>query len=340
MTSPDLLSDVPEDRREQVRAALMAALEGAAVESLAPVAGGASGALTYRVEADGRAYLLRLETQRDFFRDPVRNYACMQTAAAAGVAPPVRYADPAAGVALMDFIVQRPLTEHPGGTAGIVRDLGHFIGTLQRTDAFPQLADYLDIVGGMLNMVRGSPLFAPGLLEPHAAGFERLRAAYPWDPAAHVSSHNDPNPRNIMYDGERLWLVDWETAFRNDRYADIAIVANEFATEPALEDALLTAWLGHAPDEIARARLTLMRQLTHLYYAGLILTQFAAVPRERPDDLSAPSLEAFLQAIRSGEIKPSASEGLYTMGKITLADYLQRLESPALLDALRVLEAK
>ena len=67
-----------------------------------------------------------------------------------------------------------------------------------------------------------SGLFAPGLLDRHQKGFERIREAYPWDAAALVSSHNDPNPANILFDGERLWLIDWETAYRNDPLVDVA----------------------------------------------------------------------------------------------------------------------
>ena len=39
--------------------------------------------------------------------------------------------------------------------------------------------------------------------------------------------HNDPfKPDNMLFEGNRLWLVDWEAAFQNDRYADLAVVAN------------------------------------------------------------------------------------------------------------------
>jgi thiamine kinase-like enzyme len=32
-----------------------------------------------------------------------------------------------------------------------------------------------------------------------------------------VASHNDVKPENIVFDGDRVWLVDWEVAFLNDR---------------------------------------------------------------------------------------------------------------------------
>lgn len=76
----------------------------------------------------------------------------------------------------------------------------------------------------MLNLVRDGGLFAPGVLDGHVTGLARIRAEYPWS-AAQVSAHNDINPRNVLFDGERLWLVDWELAFRNDPLADARLTA-------------------------------------------------------------------------------------------------------------------
>ena len=205
--------------------------------------------------------------RRTRFRNP-HQYVCMKTAVDAGLAPPVHYIDPTEGVAIMDFIPQRPLSEYPGGPAALARDLGRMIARLQRTLLFPQLLEYPVFLDRMLGFIRGSGMFAAGLLDAHAAGFERIRQVYPWNASSPVSSHNDPNPRNIIFDGERLWLIDWETAFRNDPLTDVAILAENFAGTPELEDALLQGWLERPADRELRARLVLMRQLTRLYYAG------------------------------------------------------------------------
>ena len=38
----------------------------------------------------------------------------------------------------------------------------------------------------------------------------------------YVSSHNDVLPRNVLFDGKRLWLIDWENGNRNEPLADLA----------------------------------------------------------------------------------------------------------------------
>ena len=81
---------VPADRRETARAALASAFGAAPLGPLAPIAGGAS-ALTYRVEAGGRPYALRLEQARLARRNP-QDLTGLRLAAEAGIAPALRYA--------------------------------------------------------------------------------------------------------------------------------------------------------------------------------------------------------------------------------------------------------
>jgi hypothetical protein len=87
-----------------------------------------------------------------------------------------------------------------------------------------------------------------------------------------VSSHNDLfKPDNILFDGRRMWLVDWEAAFRNDRYADLAVVANMVVTNDAEERVYLQEYFGEPPDEYQLARFFLMQQIAHIFYAMAFL---------------------------------------------------------------------
>ena len=334
-----LFETVPEERRETARAALAAAFGSTAVDALQPVAGGVSGALTYRVETGGRSHLLRIETRRSPLRNP-HQYTCMRTASDAGIAPELRYVDADAGVAVMDFLQQRPLGEFAGGPRELARALGSLAARLQRTPAFPQLWDFPQVVDRILGFVRNSRMFAAGLLDAHTEALERIRSAYRWDASALVSSHNDPNPRNIIFDGERLWLVDWETAYRNDPLTDVAILVENLAPTPELERVLVEAWLGREPDRTLCARLMLMRLLTRVYYAGLLLSLAARQPRAVPEtDLAAPSPDEFRAAVERGERgerAPASPETIFTLGKMSLAGFLSGVSAPGFEEALAI----
>jgi aminoglycoside phosphotransferase (APT) family kinase protein len=281
-----------------------------------------------RVEVGDRRYLMRVEGQPSPLRNP-HQYVAMRIAAEAGIAPKIHHIDEAGRVAVMDFIEQQPLNAYPGGPRALAQALGELLSRVQATPVFPYFVNYPDIVARLFAHVRRTGLFAAGLLDAHVQRLELLREAYDAGSTRLVSSHNDCIPSNILFDGERLWLIDWESAYRNDPLVDVAIVVDSLVPSPELQDVLLRAWLGRAPDEALRARLELIRALTRLYYAGVLLSASAAVSRAPPDtDLSAPTVREFQQAIHEGRLKPGAPETKHILGKIFLASFLAGVPPP------------
>lgn len=314
--------------REIVSRALVAAFGSAPIGAVTPLAGGASGASPFRVEVNGRRYLVRVEGEPSPLRNP-HQYVSLRIAAEAGIAPRVHHIDEAARVAVTDFVEQQPLQAYPGGPRALAQALGELLGRLQATSAFPHFVDYTDIVARLFAHVRRTGLFAAGLLDAHVERLERLRQAYASRAARLVSSHNDSIPSNILFDGQRLWLIDWESAYRNDPLVDVAIVLDTLAPSPELEEVLLQAWLGHAPDEALRIRLDLIRSLTRLYYAGVFLSASAAAARAMPDtDLLAPSLAEFQSAIRDGRLRPGTPHTKHILGKMFLASFFSGVAPP------------
>ena len=322
------------------RSALAAALGSAQISALECVTGGASGALTYRVEAAGRSVFLRLETGLNARTNP-NHYACMRAAADAGIAPPLHYVDAERGVAVMGFIVQCPLQAVPGGPPALVRELGALIRRLQDQAVFPAAEiRYTDLVRRLLAFLVESRVFADGLLAPHLDGLERICDAYPWNDAALVSSHNDPNPRNVLFDGTRLWLVDWETAYQNDPLTDLAVVTHELAPSAELQRELVRSWLGREPDRATEARLVLMRQLSRMFFACVLFRRFAGIPGRPPDsDLTPLTPGQFVSALQTGRLRLGTLEVLYAFGKMFLAGFLDGLRAPGFEDALAIARA-
>jgi hypothetical protein len=332
--SRDHFDTIPAAHRDTVRSALAAAFGRAPIDAITPITGGASTASTFRLEAGGRRYLLRVEGEPSPLRNP-HQYVSMRIAAEAGIAPEIRYIDEAARVAVIDFIEQQPLKTYPGGPLALAQALGELFSRVQATPAFPYFVNYPDIVARLFAHVRRTGLFAAGLLDAHVERLELLRGAYDAGSTKLVSSHNDSIPSNILFDGERLWLIDWESAYRNDPLVDVAIVLDSFAISPALEDVLLQAWFGRAPDEALRARLELIRALTRLYYAGVLLSASAAASWVTgATDLSAPTPREFQFAIREGRLRRGAPETKHILGKMFLASFFSGVAPPGFDDAV------
>jgi Ser/Thr protein kinase RdoA (MazF antagonist) len=255
----------------------------------------------------------------------------MRVASEAGIAPRVYYADVHARVAVMDFIETQPLASYPGGPTGLASALGELLARLQTTEAFPSFVAYPDIVSRLWAHVCRTGLFAPGVLDAATERLARFREMYVWNSEHSVSSHNDVLPRNILFDGRRLWLIDWESAYRNDPFVDVAVALDNFAPSPELETVLLKAWLDGERDEKVSAGLAAAQALTRLYYAGVLFSASAASNRLESDkDIAALTVDEFTRAIRSGWLKPDTFETSHALGKMYLASFLSGVRPPGL----------
>jgi aminoglycoside phosphotransferase (APT) family kinase protein len=324
------LAALPPDYRDIARPAIAAVVGASAVFSVRPVLGGVSGALVFLVEAGRSRFVLRMEGPAGPLRNP-HQYVAMRIAAEAGIAPPIRYLDTEDRVVMMDYVEDRPLETYPGGRLGLARAVGARLRKLQALPAFPGFMDYPDQVERVWMHVCGTGLFAEGLLGDASRRLVEVRKACTLDPENYVSSHNDVLPRNVLFDGRRLWLIDWENAYRNDPLVDLATALDNFAPSAELEEALLQAWLGRAPDRALRDRLALMRSLTRLFYAGVLFSASASARRTRPDtDLSALTHAEFEQAIRARRLMPETAPTSHALGKMYLASFLSGAAPPGL----------
>jgi aminoglycoside phosphotransferase (APT) family kinase protein len=317
-------------QREIARSAIRSVLGSTAIVTVRPVMGGVSGAAVFLVEAGGRRFVLRLEGLASPLRNP-HQYVSMRIAAEAGITPRIHYLDAGDRVVMMDFIEDRPLETYPGGRHGLAQAVGAMLRKLQALPLFPCFMDYPELVGRLWSHVCKTGLFADGVLDAASQRLADIRAAYALEPEKYVSSHNDLLPRNLLFDGERLWLIDWENGYRNDPLVDLATALDNFAPSPELEDVLLAASLGRAPDRTLRDRLALMRSFTRLFYAGVLFSASASAPRTTPDPgLAAPTAAEFERAIRDGRLRAETPETSHVLGKMFLASFLSGAPPPGL----------
>ncbi|MBA7478635.1 MAG: hypothetical protein DI543_02005 [Bradyrhizobium icense] len=310
--------------------ALTSVLGTAAVPGIRPLTGGVSGAFVFLVESGGRRFVLRVEGPASPLRNP-HQYQSMRIAAEQGIAPAVHYLDENHRVVMMDFIEDRPLETYPDGAPGLARAIGAMIRKLQSAPPFPVFVDYPDIVGRLWLHVCRTGLFADGLLDGATRRLAEIRATYDRRAQDYVSNHNDVLPRNVLFDGERIWLIDWESAYRNDPLVDVATALDNFAPSPEMEEMLLLAWLGREPDRLMRDRLAQVRALTRLYYTGVLFSAAAQGPRAAPEvSLSAFNAGEFEQAIRGKRLLPETPEASLALGKMFLASFLTGEVPPGL----------
>jgi thiamine kinase-like enzyme len=145
----------------------------------------------------------------------------------------------------------------------------------------------------------------------------------------------DLKPENILFDGQHIWLADWQAAFVNDRYFDLAVAANFLLTNDADELTYLERYFGQRPNEYQRARFFLMRQVVHMFYATVFLLLGSA---GKPIDQSGklPSFGDFHRRIWAGEVNLADNDLKIVYGRVHWEQLLQKMRQAQFEEALRI----
>lgn len=180
---------------------------------------------TYRVARDGGVYTLKIAAAQgvDLGMDLNWEVRLLEQAAAAGLAPPVAYADPARKVLLTQWVAGRPWTnadaQDPAASGRIAK-------LLLRVHALkvpvpPRCispAGWIEIYSSALAQRR----LHPGDPDLHAAAATRARQLQQLAPARSAVCHSDLHALNLIERNDALILLDWEYAHAADPLWDLA----------------------------------------------------------------------------------------------------------------------
>ena len=321
---------IPEKKNADVIRALRETFDVAEFEDIRRMTKGLSSDLVFRIVVHGQPYLLRIMTRIDERMDPCRIFASMSVAAEAGLAPCVRYASAESGVSITDFVEAMPFLP--------AQALILLPGTLQSLHAlppFPKTFNYVTAHKGFIWRFRKAGLLPEGEIEEAFTRYEQVSAAYPRLDSDMVSCHMDLNPENLLFDGQRLWLVDWHIAFVNDRYFDLAVAANFLVADDTDELTYLERYFCHRPDEYQRARFFLMRQVLHMLSATVFLLMGSA---GKPINVSEklPSFRDFHRRIWAGEVNLADNDLKIVYGMVHWEQLLQNIRQARFEEALRI----
>jgi aminoglycoside phosphotransferase (APT) family kinase protein len=291
----------------------------------------------FRIIVRGSPYLLKISMRTN---DPARHYSSMKAAAEAGVAPRVWYASVEDRVSIEDFVKTEPLpaSEARVRLPAVLRTLHRLppFGTTPFNTSCTFLINKGPVLDGFLQKFQAANILPKAQSEEFFARYAELAAVYPVDEAEMVSSHNDLfKPDNILFDGQRVWLIDWEAAFLNDRYADLAVVANQVVTNEEEEIAYLQEYFGAAPDRYQLARFHLMQQMAHLFYTLAFLFQgFTGQPIDWSETV--PEFRDYHRRMWAGEVDLTDKDVKIVYGRVHWERLLRNVRQARYKEALRI----
>ena len=327
---------IPQEKIAAVTRALNEAFGVAAFDHIRDLTERPGSNRAFRIVVRGSAYLLRINTRAG---DMTRHFSCMQAAAEAGLAPRVRYTSAEDRISITDFVeaVPFPATDALRRVPAVLRTLHALppfpVAHFNTTCTF--LLNKGPALDGFLQSFRAANILPEHDLEELLSQYARVVAAFSSLDPDLAPSHNDLfKPDNMLFDGSRLWLVDWEAAFQNDRYADLAVVANMLVANEAEEQIYLQEYFGAPPVSYQAARFYLMKQLAHIFYAMVFLSLGSA---GKPIDgsKSVPAYSDFQRRFWAREIDLADNHSKTVYGRVHWEQLRHNLRQPRFDEALR-----
>jgi thiamine kinase-like enzyme len=210
----------------------------------------------FRVDVDGRAYVLRIggKDTEVLGIDRRAEFQAASVAASLGVGPEV-----VAFVEPEGYLVTRFVEGTPAPPEEIRQPevLGEVAGLLRRVHdgpAIPARFDSFRVVEAYRASAIAYGVDVPPAYEEAKATADRIEATLGTQPA--VPCHNDLLNANFIHSPEGIRIVDWEYAGMGDRFFDLANFAVNHELDQEGESALLAVYFGEArPGDVRHLRL-------------------------------------------------------------------------------------
>ncbi|HEY0997135.1 MAG TPA: phosphotransferase [Gemmatimonadaceae bacterium] len=276
-----------------------------------PIHMGLSGAAVYAITTTRGEYILRVAPGHALGRRWERQLEVQRRAATHGIAPPIVHVDEGAHAVLSVRIAGGALPAALADPAQRGAAIGGTVAALRALHALdPAGVDPFDVVAFTRELYAsqrardGFPTWASegdALLDAVAAALAR-------DPRA-VPSHNDMNPGNVLWDGERAWLVDWEAAGLTHPFYDLAALTTFLALDQEGALGLLALQEGQPVTEAHAATFALLRRLVALAAGCMFLRMSPAARVPATTREETPTLMACYARMREGTLEMRHPEG-------------------------------
>jgi aminoglycoside phosphotransferase (APT) family kinase protein len=307
-------------------AALLPEAQLGTIGGIEPITVGLSGAAVYAVTASRGAFVLRVQPDADAATFAHR-LLVLRRAAEIGVTPAVVHVDEPARATVTVRVQGPPLPAALADPAQRDRALASLVDRLSAVHALDPAGvnesdplRYARAAWQQQHARAGFPSWAQSL----PATFEAIASVLAGD-ARRALSHNDVNPMNVIWDGGRAWLLDWDVAGIGHPHYDLATLAMFLRLDDAVAFALAARHDGAALDERQRASFRALRQLVGLL-CGLTFLSLSDDLGARPAPTlhDAPSLGECYTAMRAGQLDLRGAHGRTSFGLALLAEALSR----------------
>lgn len=332
-----LLKDLPlpAERIATIENGLLKTFHTADITNVSLLSGGLSGSAVYKIELEGKAYTLKLNTVGI---ETVKTPKALEQAATAGIAPKLYYDNQIEGIIISDFVDNQPI-RNVFEPDKLITELANTIKSIHAIETNGEGAHLFETLDGLIAGFKQAGKFSGSVFDECFQQYEILKAKFQLAAADLVFSHNDLNPNNILCDGNKLWIIDWDVAYPNNRYIDLANVANFFVHTPDQEKAFLKVYFGNDANDQQMARFFAMRQICRIVYAMLmfqIVAQSKPADYEHSQDMEGIDMPTFGALMGEGKVSLAEYDGQLMYGKALLNTAVAQMRTPRFAASLAI----
>lgn len=307
---------------------------------ISPLHGGMS-ARVFSITGKKNSWVLRIIPRRKDQLEFHREIFFAKVMSQNRTGPTLFYAGEEDGIIIMQQLANKPPTSKnsPEYSQAFLSELGHLLIRLHSTP-YTGNSD-LDI--SMLERTRQIreriPYSLPIQSERIFSAIKKANAAL--EPHKNPRLvHHDLNPNNVLDDGSRLWLIDWELTGMGDPWYDLATASIFFTSNPEQEHTLLVSYLGRNPNQIEKAMLYVNKCLCLSFYGHVLQIVAGDQAFEKFDTLlnTLPKLkDLFKQGERWANFKNGAAS-VSKFGMVLLKEALLLMDSNDWNQSLKLLK--
>ena len=317
------------------------------IEEISLLTGGRGTSKILKFKQKGKEYVCRMtDSQRpDFFINSSQEIQRMSLANKLQLTPKVHYADEKTGVLIMDYVQDTHLTtqivKYPTSCKKLHADLADQLRTLH---SGPNFSEYTNIFVDVLKTAKATKAECMPPIACHVVKvvtdlegvLEKYRTSVP--------SHKELNSNNVLFDGKKIYFIDWESSANSDRFVDLAITSNFFIFDDAQEQLFLKRYFSRSPTEKEQAQLVLMKVVCLAFYGFKAMRRVTGVgkqdlSKQQVDFTAFPSYKEMLLNYFNGCTKVLSIDDFKMLTYVFLQEATDQIKSPKFQQALAVLRS-
>lgn len=316
------------------------------MSSLQLLTGGRGTSKIFKFEVSSKEYVLRVtDTDRpSFFIDVKSEINNMETVKSLDISPKTHYSDAETGIIVMEYIKNIRLTtqiiNHEEESHTLYSQFATTLRTLHTGPAFEgEISSVFDDIRRITKTVDHNKIPPESLkvinsLETIEDVLKKYQTSAP--------CHKELNGNNVLYDGNKIYFIDWEGSGNCDPFVDLAISSVFFIFDQAKEEIFLENYFLQKPSEKQKAYLFLMKHVIHTFYFLKSLRRVVGLwkmdlSREKSGFADLPTYKEFILNYFNGCSKVCDAKDFKTLTYGFLEQAIKNMKSNDYVKAIEIL---